>query len=119
MLWAAKQKKTAPLIHNNLLLKPFGILCLAATEQRKLNNKNAEPLDLLLSSDRQPSEQAQLQVKCCGMIQTSHSSSLRLLWQLHCQCLPQSLLGFLLHPQQAAADVARGAREPPEECALS
>lgn len=61
MLWAAKRKKTAPLIHNNLLLKPFGILCLAAAKQR-LNNKNTEPLALLLSSDGQPSEQAQLQV---------------------------------------------------------
>lgn len=48
MLWAAKQKKTAPLIHNNLLLKPFGILCLAAAKQRRLNNKNAERLALLL-----------------------------------------------------------------------
>lgn len=53
MLWAEKQKKTAPLIHNNLLLKPCGILCLAACKQR-LNNKNAEPLALLLSSDGQP-----------------------------------------------------------------
>lgn len=58
MLWAAKQKKTAPLIHNNLLLKPFGALCLAAAKQRRLNNKNAEPLASVLSSDGQPSEQA-------------------------------------------------------------
>lgn len=58
MLWAAKEKKTTPLIHNNLLLKPFGILCLAAAKQRRLNNKNAESLALLLSSDGQPSEQA-------------------------------------------------------------
>lgn len=119
MLWAAKQKKTAPLIHNNLLLKPFGALCLAAAKQRRLNNKNAEPLASVLSSDGQPSEQAQLQAKCCGMIQTRHSSSLRLLCQLHCQCLHQSLLGFLLYPQGAAADLVRGAREPPQEPALS
>lgn len=107
MLWAAKRKKTAPLIHNNLLLKPFGILWLAAAKQR-LNNKNAEPLALLLSSDGQPSEQVQLQAKCLAVIQSRHRSSLRLLCQLHCQCWHRALLGCLLHPRGAAADGEQG-----------